>query len=125
MIGPRTTHIYVIAEDGGQFIKIGIAEDIHRRHRQLQGSNARKLLLAHSHGPTTREIAKQWEYRTHALLAEHRRSGEWFACSADAAIDAIVAAVRYVKNRRGELGYQQGTKRAVHLGRDLVDEDPE
>lgn len=112
----RGSFVYVIEQSGSGFLKVGLADDPARRLHGLQGASPVALELAHSARCASREIAAQVEYRAHTILAQHRARGEWFSCDASAAIAAVDAARKYVRNRRGELAYERSLKRSVNLG---------
>lgn len=114
-MGDRT-YVYVFAQDDGRAVKVGIAFDPWRRLRQVQGGNPCAVKMHSQHGPMSREIAAQVEYRAHQLLSEYRLKGEWFSCPAVLAEDAVTDARGYVKNRRANLGYDHKTKRTISLG---------
>lgn len=90
----QTSHVYVIGPDGGPF-KIGVANDVEIRLRQIQIDQPRALAIKH------REIVPFSaryivEKHAHAILAQHRVRGEWFRVPALMAIDAVVQAANDV-----------------------------
>ncbi len=94
---PAVGHIYVVgAIDGPK--KIGIAANPRARLSTLQISSPERL-VPNFFAACGYSQARLIEAKAHKLLQENRRSGEWFAISADAAIAAVVAAA-------AELGYQ-------------------
>lgn len=115
---PRKTVsvVYVVAEDGGDFVKIGISKDAAKRVKEIQGGNPRPLRVAFTTHGTDRAIAEQIEFRTHHLLRDHRHEGEWFRCSVDLAIEAMEKAIVIVRNRRGTLTYYPELRRRRDLG---------
>jgi hypothetical protein len=79
--------VYVLSD--GVAVKIGIAIRPLHRLRALQTGHARRLAMEFILDTTApREV----ERRAHALLCEYRLSGEWFAVSAQTAIDAVLRA---------------------------------
>ncbi len=85
------TCLYVIADERGFFVKIGIATNPKRRLGGLQTASPYKLRLAHISAPMGRKAAEKKESRIHSALSEYRAAGEWFACPIDTAINAIEA----------------------------------
>lgn len=82
------THIYVIAENYSNFIKIGVAENVRSRVNSLQTGNPRPLTARYSRLMPCKRSARYLERKMHALLRERRVGGEWFDYSYH---DAIVA----------------------------------
>jgi hypothetical protein len=64
----------------GQAVKVGIAQDIPQRIKQLQTGNPARLVLMHSiEIPSApRWMVERAERLIHAYLASERVSGEWF-----------------------------------------------
>lgn len=83
----RTTSVYVIA--GGDFSKIGIAENPKLRCAQLATGNPHDLDLMFTAECSSREHARKVERLAHASLHDLRVAGEWFDCSPWTAIDAV------------------------------------
>jgi hypothetical protein len=75
--------VYVICS-GGHGVKVGIAEDVEKRCRELQTGSPHRLRVVGCECPTG--DARQIERRCHARLAAHRLSGEWFGVDAEAAL---------------------------------------
>lgn len=91
----ETSHVYVIGPDGGPF-KIGVANDVEIRLRQIQIDQSRPLVIKH------REVVPfsaryVVEKHAHAILARHRVRGEWFRVPALMAIDAVMQAANDVQ----------------------------
>lgn len=62
----------------GNFIKIGYADDPHRRLKQLQTGNPQKLeLIGHVDGDMSTEA------HIHGLFSDFRVKGEWFELTSD------------------------------------------
>jgi ribosome-binding protein aMBF1 (putative translation factor) len=68
--------IYIIAEDGGDRCKVGVAGDVRKRVQALQTSHSRRLLVA---GAWRVAEAHKLEAAVHTRLAAQRIVGEWFA----------------------------------------------
>ena len=62
----------------GEFVKIGIADDIVLRAKQIQTSNARKIELLAYKKYKTRASAMYAEKAFHEFWQEQRLNGEWF-----------------------------------------------
>lgn len=94
--------VYVIAEDGGAWCKIGISasNDINRRLRELQMGNPRRLTIVFT---LQTETARAIERLAHSMLwrnhAGNKARSEWFAVTAQEAIEAVKAASADEKNR--------------------------
>lgn len=88
------SHVYVIGPDGGPF-KIGVANDVDIRLRQIQVSQAEPLHIKYRQ-PVLASSRYVVEKHAHALLSSHRLKGEWFGVPALAAIDAVVKAANDV-----------------------------
>lgn len=70
-VGNADTFVYFM--HAGQFVKIGLSNDVKRRRQQIQGSNPEKVkLLLAMRGNTYYEEA--W----HAVFHEYHVRGEWF-----------------------------------------------
>lgn len=95
---PTATHgnsfVYAIADGHGN-VKIGVAEDIHKRIRQLQTGNPNRLYLIAFLRLCSRHQADRIERYAHSDNAEDRVNGEWFsmsdACATQALLDASLA----------------------------------
>ncbi len=83
--------VYVIAGDHG-LTKIGISENPEGRLRTLQTGSAHHLHIAHV-VDVPAASALEIEQEAHALLANRRKSGEWFSVSPNLAIAAVHGAI--------------------------------
>ena len=84
----------------GNFIKIGYADDPHRRLKQLQTGNPQRLeLIGHIDGDMSTEA------HIHGLFSDFRVKGEWFELTTD-----IMA---YVESRRYKVTFVERVKSAV------------
>lgn len=87
--------VYVIAEEGGAWCKIGISasNDINRRVRELQMGNPRRLAVVFT---LQTETARAIEKVAHSMLwrnhAGNKARSEWFSVTAQTAIEAVKAA---------------------------------
>ncbi len=91
----HTSHVYVIGPDGGPF-KIGVANDVDVRLRQIQIDQPQPLAIMHRQVVpfSARYIV---EKHAHAILAPHRVRGEWFGVPALRAIEAVMQAANDVE----------------------------
>lgn len=85
-----TMYVYVISAGGGRH-KIGVAKDPDQRRRDLQCGSADKLAVVHRELIGRRAV--EIEHAAHGLIRDKRLHLEWFAVSAEDAIDAIRRAV--------------------------------
>jgi hypothetical protein len=102
-IDPDHSFIYVIKGDNG-LCKIGMTTNPNARLAQLRSTLSFPMDFAWIGAPKGDTIAIERE--AHAILAQHRRNGEWFAVEPDAAVGAIHAA-------------------AFRLGQPVLDLDPD
>lgn len=112
------TYVYVIAEAGTQFLKIGVARNPNTRILELQTGNPRKLSLEFYQAVPTKRRAQQVEYRAHGSLMKWRAVGEWFECPIIEAVYAVQAACNFVHNYRTKLHPTSDLHRTRHLGFD-------
>jgi hypothetical protein len=84
-------HIYVIAGEAGA-VKVGIASNVERRLRGMQGSSPTPLVVRYIGLLASRGIAHRVETRAHVLLWAYHAHGEWFAASVKMAVDAVILA---------------------------------
>jgi hypothetical protein len=71
----KSTILYVIAMEGTDFIKIGIASNVKKRLKALQTGNPIKLNIEMS---LRVDNANELEYELHRAFANSRVLGEWF-----------------------------------------------
>lgn len=75
-------HIYIICNgpnDGMSGpVKIGMANDPHKRLLGLQSGNPNKLIIWRTFPAPDREIAREIERGFHVVQRKRRLSGEWF-----------------------------------------------
>lgn len=93
----RAKSLYVMGSTIG-LTKIGISDDPSARLRTIQGASGIRLSLVHSSDKT--QDARAIEAAAHKLLAEKRRTGEWFDVSPEDAVEALAEASRIVEERR-------------------------
>jgi hypothetical protein len=90
----RGWHVYVIAEEGDAFCKIGSAVTVVYRLQQLQNGNPRRLRLIADWHLSSRDAARAVE--SHALasagLLRLERRG-WLECQPDAAVSFVRCAI--------------------------------
>lgn len=72
----KPKRLYIITD--GEYYKVGVSSTPGKRLKSLQTSNARKLRIIHLYNGS---YGMRFEALVHALLAQHRVSGEWFDCS--------------------------------------------
>ena len=93
----KAKSLYVMGSTIG-LTKIGIAQDPCARLRTIQGAAGIRLSLVHSSDKTL--DARAIEAAAHKLLAEKRKTGEWFDVSPDEAVEALAEAARIVEEKR-------------------------
>jgi hypothetical protein len=103
-------HLYVIESSCGH-IKIGRAEDVERRARELQNAcppsvRLTVLAIAEYHG--------DWEYGLHEAFAEHRVRGEWFAPAAGVRLKELIGRASFAAIVR-ELAKRTGNRKGQGL----------
>lgn len=76
-------HVYLIRNPDNGLHKIGIADDVERRLKQLQNDTGSVLQVVASGKLDDRDIAFGIEARFHRALCDFRKHGEWFDLSAD------------------------------------------
>lgn len=87
--------VYLISEVRGEFVKIGVTDDVFRRLATLQTANPRLLKVECSTMLPERYMARGVEAKAHQLLRHRRWSGEWFCCSVSDAKSAFLEALRW------------------------------
>lgn len=70
--------MYVYLLESAGCYKIGIAENVEKRIRQLQTGNPHKITLKYSCQVKDREQALRIESRFHEILRRFNKSGEWY-----------------------------------------------
>jgi len=70
--------VYLITDEWLSYFKIGVAENPHRRLRELQIGNPKKLIIQLLVWFPTRDMARAVERAMHERFAEFNTSGEWF-----------------------------------------------
>lgn len=83
------THVYIIAEEGTDFIKIGVADRPQSRVSCLQTGNPRQISLHVTYPFPSREQAMQAERKMHEMFERTRAVGEWFCMDVDVAHRAL------------------------------------
>ena len=73
--------VYFISD--GSYIKIGVAENIQKRIKELQIGNPKKLFLVEYLEFNYKEQAYFAEKHLHQMFAKERMSGEWFNVADD------------------------------------------
>lgn len=82
-------HVYVMKSNKRQ-VKVGISGEPLARAREVGSALKEKVILVFS---MPHQDADKVERRAHLFLQQHRtRGNEWFGCSADEAIDAVMRA---------------------------------
>jgi|SRR6185437_16308855 len=85
-----TQSIYVVRSEIGP-VKVGLSGQPKWRLSTLQVGSPTPLHL-HFSAVVDEDASLDLEERAHAILAAHRKSGEWFGVSADEAVAAVLAA---------------------------------
>lgn len=89
--------VYVIGVDvPGSPQKIGVAQSVDQRRRDLQTGSPLPLVAHYAHR-TDRHTAFQTEYYAHYLLKAQRMEGEWFRVTPETAARVIRMAHRRVR----------------------------
>jgi len=87
------TVIYVMESEVG--VKIGISKNPNERLRQVTNASGMQVSLRHTR---EHESAYAVEQNAHKLLADKRRTGEWFNVTVDEAIAAIDEAASEIED---------------------------
>ena len=69
-------YVYFICD--GEYVKIGVANNIKSRMADLQVGNARELFLVDYIECKNRQMANAYEYTLHGFFKDYRKNGEWF-----------------------------------------------
>jgi predicted GIY-YIG superfamily endonuclease len=70
--------MFVYLLESAHCYKIGIAENVEKRIRQLQTGNPHKIYLIYSFLVKDRDEALRLESRFHEILRRFNKSGEWY-----------------------------------------------
>lgn len=70
--------MYVYLLESAGCYKIGIAENVEKRIRQLQTGNPNKITLKYAYPTKDRDEALRIETKFHAILRRFNKSGEWY-----------------------------------------------
>jgi len=87
------TALYVMESEVG--VKIGISKNPDERLRQITNASGMQVSLRHTR---EHESAYAVEQNAHKLLADKRRTGEWFSVTVDEAIAAINEAASAIED---------------------------
>jgi NDP-sugar pyrophosphorylase family protein len=80
----------------GEFLKIGITDDLPKRVRNIQAMNPQNIVLeAYRTVPSL--LARQIEMRIHEALAHYNHRGEWFNVETVIALRAASTIIRRAK----------------------------
>ena len=91
VIENEPTHLcFVYFLFDGEFVKIGIADEIIKRISEIQTSNARKISLLAYKAFETRAWALYAEKELHSFFDLFRLNGEWFDIADDERFEWIV-----------------------------------
>ena len=85
----RRQFLYVMVSESG-LCKVGIARDVESRRATLEAMSGYRLTVVRTFGPF--HAAGRLERLIHRSLGAHRKVGEWFACTAQIAVEQIEAA---------------------------------
>lgn len=97
---PDACSIYVIQAASGA-VKIGIAQDVKARLRELQTGNHEHLTTLYQLEFANREIAAALELVLHKRYTNHALRGEWFTVDTDRLINDILFAMTFAKLVKG------------------------
>lgn len=78
--------VYLI--EAGEYLKVGVALNPHKRIRDLQVANPEPLRLVAVMEPSTHDAATM-ERHIHFVLSEYRVGGEWFKITPKAALERL------------------------------------
>lgn len=116
----REACVYVIAEKGTKYCKVGISDNPGARLSTIQTGNPRKLFVAFRTDPMDRDFAAQIEYRLLKAMRDFRKEGEWLRVPHEILRDEIQRAYHFVVNRRKELEGDTSrhpyVHRSAHMG---------
>lgn len=88
-------HVYVLAEDGGEYSKIGSALNFRYRLAGVQGGNPRKLILCAVWHFKDRGHARQVEaWALGRADVERVAKRDWVKCRPERAIELVKLAIR-------------------------------
>ena len=68
--------VYFISD--GEFVKIGVTNNIKERLSDLQVGNARKLTVMLEIWVVSKKAAHEVEWKLHSLFSDYLMNGEWF-----------------------------------------------
>ncbi len=71
-------YLYVIGEENGGSVKVGISSKPKKRLSSLQVGNPNRLSIIYTIGPLDRRDVEVLERKTHSRYGMYRKSGEWF-----------------------------------------------
>ena len=110
----RETFVYVIAAEGDNHIKIGIAYEPEKRLRQIQGGNPCFLYIARQWGPMSRQSAEAMEARLHHFFDAFRIRGEWFFSITPDQVSELVVIALNASGDEYRAAQEQIFDRVVH-----------
>jgi len=103
-------YVYVIAD--GEYVKIGVADDIRRRLSGLQMGNPRPLVLRYLIPAFDRSEAFLIEWKLHQALSHAYIRGEWFVADVNVVQDLYPAGELHNLSYFGQ-PQNQATQKAV------------
>lgn len=68
--------VYFITD--GEYVKIGVAQNVKSRLREIQTGNPKPLKVLYTHGVSDEKKAFYLESKLHAEYRDFRKTGEWF-----------------------------------------------
>lgn len=89
--GNGRSFVYAIGDGHGN-VKLGVADDVRKRIRQLQTGNPSRLYLVAFLTLYRRCDADRIEREAHRANATERKAGEWFSLSDSCAVQALLEA---------------------------------
>lgn len=111
------SHVYIISS--GPYLKIGKANNVDARRREIQCGNPMECKIEHV-VPVPASVARHAESLSHAALSVYRHMGEWFHVSVEVARSAVEAAcidARQGKEPSSDEDYQ---RIGVELAREVL-----
>lgn len=91
LAGNGRSFVYAIGDGHGN-VKLGVADDVGKRIRQLQTGNPSRLYLVAFLTLYRRCDADRIEREAHRANATERKAGEWFSLSDSCAVQALLEA---------------------------------
>lgn len=112
-----TSHVYIISS--GPYLKIGKANNVEGRRREIQCGNPMECKIEHV-VPVPASAARYAESLVHAALADYRHMGEWFHIEVDAARAAVEKACAEARQGREPDSDEDYQRIGVELAKEVL-----